>query len=470
MCATSSVMFPCRTSLALFLFFALLGAVVVLISTSAYGVGLSPDSVGYVSAARSLSAGAGFANYASSPITVWPPLFPAILSAVELIFGVDPFDSARVLNALTFGGIVALIAFILRTYLPSRHTHGFLALGLLWALFSKTLLGISVMAWTEPLFILFSLFFLLSLSRYLETGRFRFLVASCMLATLALLTRYIGVTLVVVAVTAIAASRSSTLKLRLVNAAMFGTFSVLPLAVWLARNWCVSGTLMGERAPSQYSLLTNLRYTRDTLFSWFLPDRLAPWYTELMPLGLLLLIVIIFVFRKNNIELGSSSRLSLLMAWYVLVYSFFIVVSSTTTAYDRIGNRLLSPIYPTVILLLLLIAANVYEQLESAYPRIVLAGFLIASMWSLVPVRQTVGLIRQWVEYGAGGYSTATWHQSEIIAYLSQKEDQCENLPIHSNRPDALYVLANVSAELTPRRTYYNSEKVAEDLETLRGN
>ena len=71
----SSIMLSTKYKLAL-VFFALLGVILVFLSTSRYGAGLSPDSVGYISIARNLITGAGFTSYDGSPLIVQPPLFP----------------------------------------------------------------------------------------------------------------------------------------------------------------------------------------------------------------------------------------------------------------------------------------------------------------------------------------------------------------------------------------------------------
>lgn len=85
---------------------ALVGAILILLSTSRYGAGLSPDSVGYIGTARNLITGAGFISYGGSPTVEWPPLYPALLALVGGTFETDPLLLANVVNALIFGLIV----------------------------------------------------------------------------------------------------------------------------------------------------------------------------------------------------------------------------------------------------------------------------------------------------------------------------------------------------------------------------
>ena len=78
----------------------------VLVVTAPNGIALIPDSVGYVAAARSLSAGNGLTLYDSSPLTIWAPLYPAVLALLKLISGLDPVEGARYINAGSFGLVV----------------------------------------------------------------------------------------------------------------------------------------------------------------------------------------------------------------------------------------------------------------------------------------------------------------------------------------------------------------------------
>ncbi|NIP42487.1 MAG: hypothetical protein GWO30_06835 [Gammaproteobacteria bacterium] len=61
---------------------AILGAALIIYPTYHYGIGLSPDSVGYISTARSLISGKGFFQYDGQPFFLQPPLYPIILAPI----------------------------------------------------------------------------------------------------------------------------------------------------------------------------------------------------------------------------------------------------------------------------------------------------------------------------------------------------------------------------------------------------
>lgn len=85
---------------------AIIGVAGVLVATSQYDAGLSPDSVGYISVARSLASGQGFQTWLGAPMTAWPPLYPFLLSLPMVTLGIDPLSNAHVLNAILFGLII----------------------------------------------------------------------------------------------------------------------------------------------------------------------------------------------------------------------------------------------------------------------------------------------------------------------------------------------------------------------------
>ena len=77
----------------------------VLLHSSRWGLGLSPDSVVYIGAARSLLAGHGFTLPAESalfsPITHYPPLYSSLLAVTGSV-AADPLNGAIWLNVAAF--------------------------------------------------------------------------------------------------------------------------------------------------------------------------------------------------------------------------------------------------------------------------------------------------------------------------------------------------------------------------------
>ncbi|MBI5203088.1 MAG: hypothetical protein HY925_15965, partial [Elusimicrobia bacterium] len=94
--------------------------------TTRFGTRVFPDSAVYVSAARNLLRGSGFATSTANmegfalftgtelqPVTHFPPLYSLLLAALSP-FGGDPLKVARPLGAALFGAIVFLTGLSVR--------------------------------------------------------------------------------------------------------------------------------------------------------------------------------------------------------------------------------------------------------------------------------------------------------------------------------------------------------------------
>jgi len=80
--------------------------IIVLLATSKYGIGMFPDSVKYISAARNLLIGVGLVTFDGHPMTLHAPFYPLILSLFSFITALDPVIASVYLNGFLMAGIV----------------------------------------------------------------------------------------------------------------------------------------------------------------------------------------------------------------------------------------------------------------------------------------------------------------------------------------------------------------------------
>ena len=223
---------------------ALLGIACVFLATYHYGSGITSDSVDYISTAENFIAGQGFLTFEDKIFVLQPPLFSLILTLFQKIFQIPPEQSSRYINALIFGITIFISAHLYKSILKNRYYSIFATL---ITVFSP-LFFLSVHIWTEMLFICLVLFFLVSLNRFLSSGEMKPFLFLIFFGALACLTRYTGVTLIITGVLSILLLYQSSLKNRIFYVFIFGILTGLPLALWLARNFMLTGTLFGERA------------------------------------------------------------------------------------------------------------------------------------------------------------------------------------------------------------------------------
>jgi hypothetical protein len=199
----------------------------VLLHSSPWGLGLSPDSVVYIGAARSLMAGRGFSLPAESalfsPITHYPPLYSSLL-AVTGILGTNPLAGAVWLNVAVFSINIYFSGFLLFAALGSWQLA---LLGSLFTLTAFPLVQAHTMAWSEAMFIMLELLSILLLLQYLEKPRRRILLLASAVAGLSVLCRYAGFALVASGLIGILAATGTLAAISLIGPSL----SIRP--VWI---------------------------------------------------------------------------------------------------------------------------------------------------------------------------------------------------------------------------------------------
>ena len=194
----------------------------IIISTTRWGIGVSPDSTIYIESARNIVNGHGYAlvsnNNKVSPITHFPPLFSLIISLFAFL-GMDVLEAARLLNSFIFVANIYLAGIIIKKY-----TGGFLW-GILYAqaiiISSVGIIKIHSMAWTEPLFILLSVFALHQLANYFETKKKYYLYISSAAMGLSCLTRDAGMAVVATGIIGILFIERNTFSMKLKDLLIF---------------------------------------------------------------------------------------------------------------------------------------------------------------------------------------------------------------------------------------------------------
>ena len=447
----------------------LLGAGIVLLATSKYGAGLSPDSVGYIDAARNLAASGSLVDHIGNPMVYWPPLFPTVLATIQSLSGADPLSSTHVINAILFAFIVFLSGVLLFRHLNS---HFVLAiLGIISVLFSIPLLGVSRMAWSEPLFTVCVLLFLIWAKSYMEKGDLRSLGLLAAAVAVASLTRYIGVTLIISGAIIIAAFGKRDRRTKLIHLCAFLVLSSTLLGIWISRNYLVSGTLLGPRAPSQLTLVQNLSFTFYALLSWYLPHGILRYRPVLALLGIAVGSMVALGLRANWPRAKALLSNMTPFLTLIVVYTLTLVISATTTAYDWIDSRQLSPLYVPLTLLLLMLAERSASMLRARLSRRLTDAVLVTGFaaWLLYPVTTASLEIIKWVDEGAGGFNSTEWRESETIEFL-QREPFETDPSFYSDAPDALYILADFEAGFGPVKTAYNSPQTVAEAQDLAGH
>ena len=403
---------------------AALGAAHILVRTSTYGAALYDDSMNYMAAAKSLAAGEGLLSPGGGRMAIFAPFFSVSMAFLSL-FGIEPVDGGRFLNATAFGLLILASGLWLGRRLESRPIALVAAVAVMASL---PLAHSASTVQSESLFILFSSLALMPLESFLNRrSGTRALVLSAALAALAAVTRYIGTALIISVVLMLLSRRETPVRERLKHALAFGAISSFPLAAVMARNQLVSGTLFGIRteaagnAPSGQSLFQSLVQIVKVFHQWAEPLSPIHWHphSPWLIAGLFLLLAALpFVTPRPG-------RASSVFYIFALMYCAIITVVAPLTAGQNIDSRYLAPVYVP----LLFVAAFWLDALLRGKP----SGRMSAFWWALVAlaliggswhigasVWQNLRLTAEALESGYIGksFNTAYWDDSELVEYV----------------------------------------------------
>ena len=412
------------------------------------GVGLSPDSAMFIRIAREILAN-GFQFFGSDLGVAHIPGYPLILAAAAFFTHTAPLTAAVIVNT------VSLVLIVLMFMLDARRIGGISPwLSGLLITFSLPLMSVFSMAWSEPVFILFT--YAIFRRAVLPEQGWRSALLLGLLTGFAFLIRYLGLALFPLVFLQLFLFSSPEAEARRRNALVFLGTASLVMGSFLLRNFLVSGTLFGVRAPSRLSLLDNLKSFNQTIFDWFVPDvpagSIARWV-----LAAAILAFIWFTRKSIYARLRQTVNHMGIQPMFVLVFSALLIISATRTAFDGVSSRLLAPIYPALAVTILLFVAP-GSQTPRGKRLALIARWLLVLVIIAQPLRIIIKDTHRRGREGAGGYNLPEWRDSHLLRHCLL-EISLEGEVFFSNAPGALYILEGIAAHKPPGRTFYNSDK-----------
>jgi len=164
--------------------------------SSRVGLGLSPDSIGYIKAAQGLI-DYGDIRYFSSE---WPPLFPMILAMLGYLFQNDAIFASRILQSLLVLINIVACFYLLRLAMP-RSSWWIPILSIVICT-QDPITFVSYYVWSETLFITLINLNLLCLAKLCQSSCsknifIRYFIFLVIITSLALFTRFIGYSLAI---------------------------------------------------------------------------------------------------------------------------------------------------------------------------------------------------------------------------------------------------------------------------------
>ena len=441
--------------------------IILLRFATPYGLGLVNDSVGYIAGARNILAGNGYSRFTGDfivvPITNYPPMYSISLAAIG-VTGLEIIRAARLLNMIFIAVNIVCFAWVIRSTTRSR---GFMLFGGALFLCSEAFLSIHSYALSEPLYLVLNFLVLGLLAYYLVNPRWYWLAGVGVLASMAFLTRYPAVALY------------ATVGLMLVYyhdgwrnwmkaGIIFSVFSLPGVLGWMTRNALITGNTANRTLV--FHPISEHKYLEGLSNFWYflLPNEVVSveqnsgvWAAVF---GLVIAAVVFAVVlisratRRWKIDQLSPRLGDMLVVvfgaqglLYVLVLVFTLTFLDASPIFE---HRILSPFYVSVLVLLVFFVGRLWTH--SGLP------------YKLVSIILSIGLL---LSFGVDGWNMAAglsengkgfasyqWKESEIVRVARQIPT---DVTLFSNRPTALYILADRSAYamLSPFNTALAEER-----------
>lgn len=322
-----------------------------------HGPGVSPDSVGYVSVARSFaSSGKLFPYWADAPLTIWPPGFPVLLGA-SIRLGLDAESIAGGVNLLCLA-LTVYLSYVLGTRALRSPLLGLVVAGVVSL--SVATVRVFSMLWTEPLFtvlVLLALIWCLPSAESVKAGEgegasFRVIltrvVAAGALVSIATTIRFTGLNFIpVVAVAAGLLARTHG-RLRTAQAALVGACTAAAgLAFVVVRNLLLGADALGHRNPQGVSLPQAIVDGLWGVGAFFSDE---PSTNPAIVIGS---VVMAFLLAGGIDGLRRRDENLLIVATAVVIWWGSLGYSTIITDIDSINPRLLYPIFPAMITLVI---------------------------------------------------------------------------------------------------------------------
>jgi hypothetical protein len=425
---------------------ALIGFVLILIFSKHSGIGVSPDSVTYIAATRHMINGTGFKSFDSLPVVDFPFAYPFFLTIISFFSRLDPLQFGPWLNGILFGILLYVSGVMMNGF--QHKTGWYKRILLLCILFSPALQEVYSMLWSETVFLILILFFILSLTNYLNLKTRQWLFISAGICAITCLTRYAGVFLMLTGGTVLIFNKENSPLKRIMDSLVFGILSVPLLLINVIRNYWQTGLATGIRPKSEVGLVKILEYFGYVLCDWLLPVRSAGLAVFLTIVVLLIFVFVIF-YRRHK---GNTKTIEYVIAVGGLIYSAFMIFSYSITRYEPFTSRLLSPIY---LLLLWSISSWIPGFLAGKTYSLKWAfgiPFLLLTAWFI-----NKQLAADWEYYdgvkdaGIPGYQEDPFVKTEIVQFLKNNKNTLDpNFPIYSNAGDAVYFVTGQPALQLP--------------------
>ena len=415
-------------------------------SISKYGLGTSRDSAEYLFTSLNLSSGNGFTSFSGQPYVLWPPLYPFLLSLLQRLGVNDPLDAAIVLQLITFAWISFLIIWLFSKIFSRNLAFAFIGNALAGTGVALTMLFAGV--GSDYLHIALALSMVYLSNEYMKNNRLKTVWLMTLVSALAMLQRYIGVSIMLTGM-CVVYFYSRTTILERVKRVVLISLSVIPVGVWILS---LPASALERGGPS--SLPENIYWFTVSALTWLFPYSALLEHPFRMQIGLwtfwlLIIICIAFVLTIRRRSLAEAPILL-----FGLIYTITLLAISSLSYFNRLDERFVSQVFIPFVVLLLAASETVLETelLKNAKIKVVGSIVVFSSLLMVLGLftYQSV-VLTQTLKKDGSGYTSREWYDNHAIEYWLRYLPEKEHLAF-SNYPAGLAIHSWRETLPSPRR------------------
>ncbi len=429
----------------------LTGICLLLLSTSKWGVNVELQSTYYLFMAHL------FENYAANKellgtfLCHFQPLYPLVLSWGHFT-STNPLEAARWFNSILFGFNISLIGIITNKFTRSACMGLSAALLMLSA---SDILEVHLNPLSEPLFIFFMLVWLLLFFNYLKGPKLYILIFGSIIVTLASLTRFAGIPLIVTGLFAILfLNQERNLINKLFHAVIFIFIPGLSLSLYARYSYRGNDSYQRHFAfhPVDFSYLQK---TASVFCGWFLSSNMHASTNVKMFLFLIMTIfcfIQLFLWYRNRKIFKNDPAKIIFVKFFVFITVFIYLYTSslllTASFLDaddlwREWERYLTPAHTVSLILFGGFISNFFQKassLKNDIGKIILSYFFLS-----YAVGSTIFLIHH--------YSSEKILTNDPLRFsytIRKIKTMPMERPIYGNDFQAVYIWGEKSSFLIP--------------------
>lgn len=328
----------------------------VMIALSPHGVHTTPDSFTYLGAADSLAHGRGWTypfGEVGSPVTLFPPLYPAVLSVPELV-GIDVFGWVTWQNAILLAVFTCTVGSGVAIATGGSVPASALAVSLTY-LGTPTIVAYARI-WSESLFFPLVVGILVVLGRFLATWRTPWLIGAAVLTSLSMLTRYAGLSVFVTCCALLLVARARPFLERARMIAIYVGIALAPSALWVVRNRVRSGTLTGDNELIHDLSFNDIVEGIRTIGGWLggdPSDAFTRWAAATLAVSAVVIAVVLAMGsarRDQAREIAIPPVAAACAAFVVVHFAFIAVANAFSTRAPPFNDRILGPAFAPLVI------------------------------------------------------------------------------------------------------------------------